>query len=142
MPELKLNGKTYSGSTNYASAIEYVEEDGSRTTVQDKIDEQNKNLNDLSKKIVDIESKLKNSATSQSGSLTITAMQNLASEYTVTFQETFNTIPTIIITSSNSYLACKVLTVTKGGFSFRCAHSKSSTQSGTASWNATADIAE
>ena len=44
MPELKLNGKTYSGSTNYASAIEYVEEDGSKTTVQDKIEEINENL--------------------------------------------------------------------------------------------------
>lgn len=44
MPELKLNGKTYSGSTNYASAIKYVEDDGSKTTVQDKISEQSKNL--------------------------------------------------------------------------------------------------
>ena len=44
MPEFKLNGKTYSGSTNYASAISYTEEDGSKTTVQDKISEQNKNF--------------------------------------------------------------------------------------------------
>ena len=54
MPELKLNGKTYSGSTNYASAITYTEDDGSKTTIQDKIselnsniDEQNKNINTL-----------------------------------------------------------------------------------------------
>lgn len=39
MPEFKLNGKTYSGSTNYASAISYTEDDGSKTTVQDKISE-------------------------------------------------------------------------------------------------------
>lgn len=39
MPEFKLNGKTYSGSTSYASAISYTEEDGSKTTVQDKISE-------------------------------------------------------------------------------------------------------
>lgn len=44
MPEFKLNGKTYSGSTNYASAISYTEDDGSKTTVQDKIDELNSNL--------------------------------------------------------------------------------------------------
>ena len=44
MPEFKLNGKTYSGSTNYASAISYTEEDGSKTTVQDKISEQNKKI--------------------------------------------------------------------------------------------------
>ena len=39
MPEFKLNGKTYSGSTSYASAIDYTEADGSKTTVQDKISE-------------------------------------------------------------------------------------------------------
>ena len=47
MPTFKLNGNTYSGSTNYASAIEYIEKDGTKTTVQDKISEldgQNKNL--------------------------------------------------------------------------------------------------
>ena len=44
MPEFKLNGKTYSGSTNYASAITYTEDDGSKTTVQDKISELNSNL--------------------------------------------------------------------------------------------------
>lgn len=43
MPELKLNGKTYSGSTNYASSISYTEDDGSKTTVQDKISELNSN---------------------------------------------------------------------------------------------------
>ena len=48
MPELKLNGKTYSGSTNYASAIEYTEDDGSKTTVQDKISELNSNLENIS----------------------------------------------------------------------------------------------
>lgn len=44
MPTFKLNGNTYSGSTNYASAIEYIEKDGTKTTVQDKIDEQNRNI--------------------------------------------------------------------------------------------------
>ena len=44
MPEFKLNGKTYSGSTNYASAITYTEDDGSKTTVQDKISELNSNF--------------------------------------------------------------------------------------------------
>ena len=44
MPEFKLNGKTYSGSTNYASAINYTEADGSKTTVQDKISELNCNF--------------------------------------------------------------------------------------------------
>ena len=47
MPEFKLNGKTYSGSTNYASAISYTEDDGSKTTVQDKISELNSNLGGL-----------------------------------------------------------------------------------------------
>lgn len=44
MPEFKLNGKTYSGSTNYASAITYTEDDGSKTTIQDKISELNSNM--------------------------------------------------------------------------------------------------
>lgn len=44
MPEFKLNGKTYSGSTSYASAISYTEDDGSKTTVQDKISELNSNF--------------------------------------------------------------------------------------------------
>ena len=44
MPEFKLNGKTYSGSTSYASAIDYTETDGSKTTVQDKISEMDENL--------------------------------------------------------------------------------------------------
>ena len=48
MPEFKLNGKTYSGSTNYASAITYTEDDGSKTTVQDKISELNSNFDELS----------------------------------------------------------------------------------------------
>ena len=52
MPEFKLNGKTYSGSTNYASAISYTEDDGSKTTVQDKISELNSNLNDQNKNLI------------------------------------------------------------------------------------------
>ena len=47
MPEFKLNGKTYSGSTNYASAISYTEDDGSKITVQDKISELNSNVEEL-----------------------------------------------------------------------------------------------
>ena len=47
MPTFKLNGKTYSGSTSYASAIEYIEKDGTKTTVQDKIDEQNKKFDNF-----------------------------------------------------------------------------------------------
>lgn len=38
MPEFRLNNKIYCGSSNQASAISYVNEDGSKTTVQDKID--------------------------------------------------------------------------------------------------------
>lgn len=56
MPKFILDGKEYGGSTNYASAIEYIEEDGNKTTVQDKISElnsnlteQNENLEELSK---------------------------------------------------------------------------------------------
>lgn len=44
MPEFKLNGKTYSGSTSYTSTISYIEEDGSKTTVQNELDELNMNL--------------------------------------------------------------------------------------------------
>lgn len=51
MPEFKLNGKTYSGSTNYASAISYTEDDGSKTTVQDKISELNSNFDEQNKNI-------------------------------------------------------------------------------------------
>ena len=50
MPEFKLNGKTYSGSTSYASAIDYTEADGSKTTVQDKISEMDSNIDELNKK--------------------------------------------------------------------------------------------
>lgn len=63
MPELKLNGKTYSGSTNYASAIKYVEEDGSKTTVQDKISELNSNFDEQNK---NLKFKLVGTATSAS----------------------------------------------------------------------------
>lgn len=45
MPEFKLNGKTYSGSTNYASAITYIKEDGSKTTVQKELDSRPVNNN-------------------------------------------------------------------------------------------------
>lgn len=102
--------------------------------------EQSTNLNDLSKKIVDIESKLKPSATSQSGSLTISAPKGLTNNYTITFPETFNTVPTVIITCNNPYLGITVVTVTKGGFTIRCSHGLSAEISGTATWNATADI--
>ena len=51
MPEFKLNGKTYSGSTNYASAITYTEDDGSKTTVQDKISELNSNFDEQNKNL-------------------------------------------------------------------------------------------
>lgn len=47
MSKLYINGKVCSGSTSYASAVEYTEEDGNKTNVQDKIrelDEQNKNI--------------------------------------------------------------------------------------------------
>ena len=54
MPEFKLNGKTYSGSTSYASAISYTEDDGSKTTVQDKISELNSNLDNVNSKIVNL----------------------------------------------------------------------------------------
>lgn len=45
MPELKLNGKTYSGSTSYASAVEYTKKDGTKSTVQNELDELNTNMN-------------------------------------------------------------------------------------------------
>lgn len=44
MGKLVMNGKLYSGSSNYASAINYTEEDGRETTVQNKIEEINSNL--------------------------------------------------------------------------------------------------
>ena len=52
MPEFKLNGKTYSGSTSYASAIDYTEADGSKTTVQDKISELDENISEQNKNFI------------------------------------------------------------------------------------------
>lgn len=44
MAKMIINGEVCSGSTNYASAIEYTREDGTKSTVQNEIDELNTNL--------------------------------------------------------------------------------------------------
>ena len=155
---------TDSKDENDASFVKYdnIESGLEATNVQEAIDELNSKLymcdnnldilsenidnlsegsNALSKKIVDIENKLKGSATSQNGSLTVSVpANNLAVEYTISFNETFNTIPTIITSSNSSYIGVTVLTVTKGGFKIRCSQGLSAAISGTVTWNATADI--
>ena len=56
MPTFKLNGNTYSGSTNYASAIGYIEKDGTKTTVQNKIEELHETIDEQNKKIENAQS--------------------------------------------------------------------------------------
>ena len=47
MAKMIINGEVYSGSTNYASAITYIKEDGSKTTVQKELDSRPVNNNIL-----------------------------------------------------------------------------------------------
>lgn len=44
MSKMILNGEVCSGSTSYASAVEYIKEDGTKTTVQRELSEQGKKL--------------------------------------------------------------------------------------------------
>lgn len=45
MSKTYINGELVNSSTNYAAAIEYTEKDGSKTTVQDGIDNVRKEIN-------------------------------------------------------------------------------------------------
>lgn len=59
MSEFRLNNKIYCGSSNQASAISYINEDGSKATVQDKINNiENylKNFNTRERKLADVSS--------------------------------------------------------------------------------------
>ena len=47
MAKTYINGELVSSSTNYAAAIEYTKKDGSKTTVQDGIDNLREDLNNL-----------------------------------------------------------------------------------------------
>lgn len=47
MAKMIINGEVCSGSSSYASAVEYIKDDGSKSTVQNEIDELNKNLDTL-----------------------------------------------------------------------------------------------
>ena len=38
MSKTYINGELINSATNYAAAIEYPEKDGSKTTIQDKLD--------------------------------------------------------------------------------------------------------
>ena len=45
MAKMIINGEVYSGSTNYASAITYIKEDGTKSTVQKELDSRPVNNN-------------------------------------------------------------------------------------------------
>ena len=93
MPTFKLNGNTYSGSTNYASAIEYIEEDGNKTTVQDKISELNSNLEMQNEKLYEIQ---------RGTRLVQDAISSGYKSAEVIFPTPFDTTPTsIVITAIN-----------------------------------------
>lgn len=47
MAKTYINGYPVTGSTSYASAITYVDKDGNKSTVQEVLDEQNKNFEKL-----------------------------------------------------------------------------------------------
>lgn len=47
MAKTYINGYPVTGSTSYASAITYVDKDGNKSTVQEVLDEQNKNMGGL-----------------------------------------------------------------------------------------------
>lgn len=42
MAKMIINGEVCSGSSSYASAVEYIKDDGTKSTVQNEIDELNK----------------------------------------------------------------------------------------------------
>ena len=44
MAKMIINGEVCSGSSSYASAVEYIKEDGSKSTVQDELAELNSNI--------------------------------------------------------------------------------------------------
>ena len=138
--ESTLEAADVQGAINELN-LNLVEQSNNLTVLSEGLNDLSENSNNLSKKIVDIESKLKGSATSQNGSLTVSVpANNIPIEYTISFKETFNTIPTIIKSCNSSYIGVTVLTVTKGGFNIRCSQGLSAAISGTVTWNATADI--
>ena len=51
MAKMIINGEVCSGSNSYASAVEYIKDDGSKTTVQNELDGLNSNIDDLNKKL-------------------------------------------------------------------------------------------
>ena len=58
MPEFKLNGRTYSGSMNYASAVSCVDKDGNQSTVQNEIEMLNEENNTLKNFVEDLNGRL------------------------------------------------------------------------------------
>lgn len=56
-------------------------------------------------------------------------------DYTVTFSTPFDNPPTVLLTPKNTWHTLKVLTVTRGGFTFRC--TTTAALSGKYTWNAT-----
>lgn len=91
--------------------------------------------------INNIKLNLEDNAVSESGQFYITlGGGNASTTSMINFSQTFNTIPTVIIASSNTDVKYTIKEVSKGGFTLYLYHTQQKTREGYITWNATADI--
>ena len=108
--EEKMSDTIYAITDVSDLEAKYISYDGSKTglgnSIQDAVDNLDNKINEqnnnLIEQINDIKSSLAVSATSEKGTISVASGPWETKNYTVSFTKPFNTIPTVIATSSNN----------------------------------------